>query len=402
MNAGVRPWGSGDYESGQPGISNSGGVMNKVKRRPASGRQTAETREQLKFSQWFLVLALIGLLVLFVLMIKSFIVPIILAGVFASLFFPLYEHLTRWLGGRASLGAFLSCITLLLLLLIPVYLLVNIVAQQAVSLYDSVQPQVQQLLNATSEDWAVVRSHPLVQKLHLDTIDWEKTIQEGIKTIAASAGKIINITSKSTFLGITYLLMTLFTMFYFFRDGVKITRTFFSYLPLSENHKNSLIVRFNSISRATVKGTIILGFIQGILGGVTLWIFGFSSALLWGMVMVFLSILPFLGSWMVLLPAAIFELAMGRIGNGLGIALISILFISNIDNVLRPRLVGRDAGMHDLVIFFSTLGGIGLFGIMGFIVGPVVAALMITLLDIYGIEFKKLINSTPSSRNDGR
>jgi len=375
--------------------------MNKGKRRPASVRSSAEIREQLKFGQWFLVLALIGLLVIFVLMIKSFIVPIVLAGVFASLFFPLFERLTRWLGGRAGMGAFLSCMALLLLLLIPVYLLINIVAQQAVSLYDQVQPQVQQLFNATSEDWAVVRSHPLVHRLHLDAIDWEKTIQDGIKTIAASAGKIINITSKGTFLGITYLLMTLFTMFYFFRDGIKITRTLLSYLPLSDGHKKSLIVRFNSISRATVKGTIILGFIQGILGGLTLWMFGFTSALLWGMVMVFLSILPFLGSWMVLLPAAIFELAMGRIGNGIGIALISILFISNIDNVLRPRLVGRDAGMHDLMIFFSTLGGISFFGIMGFIVGPVVAALMITLLDIYGIEFKKLIDSTTSSLDDG-
>jgi len=376
--------------------------MNKVKRRPAGVRQTAQIREQLKFSQWFLVMTLLGLLILFILMIKSFIVPIILAGVFASLFFPLHERITRWLGGRAGLGAFLSCLLLLLLLLVPVFLLINVVAQQAVSLYDGVQPQLQQLFNATSEDWAVVRSHPLVHKLHLDSVDWEKTIQDGIKTIAASAGKIINITSKGTFLGVTYLLMTLFTMFYFFRDGVKITRTLLSYLPLNEEHKKSLIVRFNSISRATVKGTIILGIIQGVLGGITLWVFGFSTALLWGMMMVFLSILPFLGSWMVLLPAAIFEMAMGRIGNGAGIALISIVFISNIDNVLRPRLVGRDAGMHDLMIFFSTLGGISFFGIMGFIVGPVVAALMITLLDIYGIEFKKLIGSPASPLKNRR
>ncbi|MBN2354911.1 AI-2E family transporter [candidate division KSB1 bacterium] len=350
-----------------------------------------ESRE--KFSQIFLIFALLGLMILFGMMIKMFFVPIILAGVFCSLFFPLYKGILRMMKGRDNLSAFIMVMLLLILLLIPVTLVVNVVAQQAVSLYNSVEPTIKQLFSATSEDWAVLTNHPLISKLHLDTIDWEQTIQEGLKTIASSAGKIINVTSKGTFLLFTYTIITLFTMFYFFRDGERIIGQIMSLLPMDDEYKTNLIDRFVSISRATVKGTLILGLIQGTLGGITLWIFGFNASAMWGMVMVVLSILPMLGSYLVLLPAAAFEIIMGRYLNGLGIALISIIIISNIDNLLRPRLVGRDAGMHDLMVFFSTLGGIYLFGIMGFIVGPVIAALMITLLDIYGIEFNKYIRA---------
>jgi len=150
--------------------------------------------------------------------------------------------------------------------------------------------------------------------------------------------------------------------------------------------------RFVSVSRATVKGTLVIGLVQGTLGGLTLWIFGVSSPILWGLVMVILSIIPLVGGWLVLYPAAVIQLILGNTWEGVGIIIVTAVVISNVDTLLRPRLVGRDAGMHDLLIFFSTIGGISLFGIMGFIIGPVIAVFFLTILDIYSIEFKPMLD----------
>jgi predicted PurR-regulated permease PerM len=199
--------------------------------------------------------------------------------------------------------------------------------------------------------------------------------------------------------------MTLFIMFYFFMDGPALLQRIKYLSPLHEEYENAIVSRFISISRATIKGTLLIGLLQGGLGALTLWICGVDSPVLWGVVMVILSIIPMVGAWMVMHPAAIIQVMTGHIWQGIAIFLITILVISNVDNILRPRLVGQDAGMHDLMIFFSTLGGISLFGAMGFIVGPVVAAFFLTILDIYSTEFKFHLDlaqsGTPSDETAG-
>lgn len=348
--------------------------------------------QAMQFSHYFLLIILIIVMVIFFRMIKFFMVPIIVAGVFCTLFYPLHEKLLIWTKGRNGVSAFLACITLLLGLLIPLALLVNVVINQALDLYDSVVPTLEKLYASPKINPDLLKEYPWFQRLQLDKVDWRATIQEGLKTITGYMGKLINLTSRGTVLVVTNLLITVFTMFYFFKDGTRIVSTLMGYLPLGDEHKALIIKHFNSISRATVKGTIILGCLQGVLGGLTLWAFGFKAVVMWGMVMVVLSLLPVVGAFLVLIPAAIFEFATGSVGNGLGILLISIIVISNVDNLIRPRLVGRDAGMHDLMVFFSSLGGIAFFGIMGFIIGPVLASLLITLLDIYSLEFKRMIS----------
>ncbi|HNW61089.1 MAG TPA: AI-2E family transporter [bacterium] len=346
---------------------------------------------RMDFNQYFLLFSLLAVLVLFFLMIKSFMVPIIVAAVFATLFHSMYLRLVRWTRGRKGIAAILACLILLLVLLIPLYVLFNVIINQASSLYDSIGPAIEEFFTSGTFTPEALTRHPLAVKLKLDQIDWQATIKEGITTISAYAGKAINATSRSTFAFLTNLLMIFFTMFYFFRDGEGIVQQIMAFLPLEEEYKRQIITRFDATSRATIKGSVILGAIQGILGGITLWIFGFNAAVMWGMVMVILSLLPMVGAYLILIPAAIYDIAMGNTGSGIAIIVISVVVISNVDNLLRPRLVGRDVGMHDLMVFFSTLGGIGFFGALGFIIGPVVASLLITLLDIYSAEFKRLI-----------
>jgi len=136
-------------------------------------------------------------------------------------------------------------------------------------------------------------------------------------------------------------------------------------------------------------GTLLVSLIKGILGGLTFWAFGIQGAVLWGVVMVFLSVLPIVGPWLVIYPTALILLFNRQVWQGIALFLIATFVIGLIDNLLEPIVIGRDSGMHELLVFFSMLGGIGLFGVMGFIVGPVVTALFLTLLEIYGKEFNQ-------------
>lgn len=158
--------------------------------------------------------------------------------------------------------------------------------------------------------------------------------------------------------------------------------------PLKNEHERLLAEKFISISRATIKGTLVVGAIQGLLGGLAFWIVGVPSPAIWGLLMILFSIIPLVGSALVWLPAAIILLLMGQVWQGIFLLVVGFGVISLVDNILRPKLVGKDTQMHPLMIFFATLGGISLFGLPGFIIGPIVVSLFLALGEIYSIEFK--------------
>ena len=185
----------------------------------------------------------------------------------------------------------------------------------------------------------------------------------------------------------TSFLIIFFILFYFFRDGDRIVERLKEISPMDETYEQAVIRRFAQISKATVKGTVLVGVTQGFLGALTLWVTGIDTWVLWGVVMAALSIIPMLGPYVVMIPAGIIQLIVGNYVRGLIILVMGTVIIGSVDNLMRPHVVGRGARMHDLIIFFATLGGIGVFGILGFIVGPVIAALFLTILDIFTVEF---------------
>jgi len=351
-----------------------------------------------KFRRNYLLILLLLITVLFFNVIKIFVVTILLAAVFTALFYPLFEKLMEMSRNNRTSSAIACCLVLLLGLLIPIYVLADLVSGEAIELYNTAAPKIQEIIEKGDEGiLGKIKENSLVQKFNLDTINWQDSFQDIAKNTGSIIAKVINKTSRGTFQVITDLFITLFTMFYFFRDGDRLIKRIKYLSPLDDKHEDDLIDRFVSISRATIKGTLVIGIIQGFLGGLTFWIFGIGSPILWGVVMALLSVIPLVGSWLVLYPAAIIQLIVGNIFSGIGIILIAVIIISNVDTVLRPRLVGRDTGMHDLMIFFSTLGGISLFGIMGFIIGPVIAVFFLTILDIYAVEFKTTLDMAQSS-----
>jgi predicted PurR-regulated permease PerM len=342
----------------------------------------------------FFIGLLLATTLLFFRMVEAFFVPVLLAAVFATLFQPLHQAFLRVFRGRRSLASFFCCLVLLLGLILPLYGVANLVAGEAVAFYHGVQAKLAELQQSGTDPLSWLRSLPLVRQLRLDRLDWRAGFQEAAAQAGPLVTALINRTSRGTLQVIVLVFTTLFTMFYFFRDGRAILRRLRFLIPLDRAHKSAIAARFTSVARATVKGTLLIAVVQGALSGLTLWIFGVSSPFLWGVVATLFAIIPLAGSWVVLYPAAVIQMATGHLWQGIGILAVTIVVIVNVDNLLRPRLVGQEAGMHDLMVFFSTLGGIGMFGAAGFIIGPMVAALFLSLLDIYSAEYADDLDGT--------
>ena len=348
-----------------------------------------------KLSRYFFVAVLLGTALVFFRMVRIFFVPVLLAAVFATLFYPLYEGFLRLFRGKKTLASFFCCFVLLLGLIGPLYLVADLVAREAIDFYRTFHERIGAFFQAgATGPLGRLRNLPLVRQLGLDRIDLQSALQNVASSAGPFAAALIKRTSQGTIQVVILLFTTLFTMFYFFRDGKVLLRRIRSLIPLDREHKNAIVARFSSVARATVKGTLLIALVQGTLSGITLWIFGVGSPFLWGVVATLAAIIPMVGAWLVLYPAAFIQIATGHLWQGIGILLVTVIVIVNVDNVMRPRLVGQETGMHDLMVFFSTLGGIAMFGPMGFIVGPMIAALFLSLLDIYSAEFRENLDGT--------
>jgi len=350
-----------------------------------------------KMARYFLLGALAITAVFFLNMVKIFILPVFLAVIVTGLFYPLYRGILKHAGNRRAISAFLCCFLIILGFLIPLYIIGDLVAREAMEIYETAETDVRRFIRAFESgesQWLnALRESRFVTMFRLDQVNWQATIEDIIKNSASMLGSVINIATRETFMLFIHIFILLFAMYYFFKDGEGIIQRVKYLTPLDERYEDEFIKKFAEMSRATIKGVLVIAIIKGVLGGVTFWIFGITGPILWGVVMVILSIIPLVGVWLVMVPAGIVMIIMGDVWQGITVILIGVVFIGNIDNVLNPILVGRDTGMHELLIFLSTIGGLSVFGIMGFIVGPMIASMLVTLLHVYGIEFKDQLES---------
>jgi len=354
--------------------------------RPLRGAESAGTR---RFSRNALLVFIIATGLLCFPIIRLFVVPLVVAATFTALFFPLYHLLLRLFRGRKSLSSLICCIAIFIGLMIPMYVMVHIVTVQAIDFYRAIEPILRSLVKGDGGVLGSSRWFGVFQWLQLQQIDWQKIIQEALRSFGKIGALIINRTSAGFIALFFNLFITLFTMFFFFIDGDALVRRIRYLSPLKTKYEDLIINRFLLISRASIRGVLVIGLIQSSLAAITLLIFGVKSWLLWGFVMIIVSVIPMMGPYLIMVPAAIIQLLLGNIWQGIGILLTQFIVISNIDNFIRPRLVAQGAHMHPLLIFFSTLGGLSLFGVMGFIVGPAIASFFMAILDIYSMEFRE-------------
>jgi predicted PurR-regulated permease PerM len=349
-----------------------------------------------RFRKGFLLALVVAITATFVFVIKGFLMTIFVAAIFSGLAHPLYARLQKTFGGREALASAVTLLIIVLLLGAPLVLIVSIVTNEAVRMSENVTPFVRQLIN-----------EPTSINTYLDRlpgIPWLAPYREMLVTkageAAGSLGTIVvsslTSTTRGTLALIVDFFMMLYAMFFFLINGRRYLDSMLRYLPLRESEQNQMLQRFVSVTRATIKGTLLIGMVQGTLGGAIFAILGISGAVLWGLLMIVLSLLPVIGGALVWVPAAIVLAIQGAWSKALVLVAFCSLVIGSIDNVLRPRLVGHDTEMSDLLVLFSTLGGIAAFGAIGFIVGPIIAALFVTIWEIFGTAYRDDLDVEPT------
>ena len=344
-----------------------------------------------------LLLLLLFISALFLTMIRQFLMAIFLAGIFSALATPLYRWLRKKFGGRRVLASLVTLLLIIFVVLLPLSGLLGIVTAQAIKVGESVAPWVQKQL-----------STPMAFTDLLQKIPFYEQIEPYREPIFKKAGELVGhissllINSLRSFMGgtVNFLFMFfiwLYTMFFFLIDGKSLLNKIMYYLPLDDQEEQLMLARFTEVTRATLKGTAVIGILQGGLAGIAFAVVGIQASAFWGTVMAVLSIIPGIGTALVWVPAAIILAAGGHYIKAAGLTIFCGLVVGSIDNLLRPRLVGKDTQMHELMILFGTLGGIVMFGIVGIIIGPIIAALFVTIWEIYGEVFSQYLPKVRSA-----
>ena len=342
-------------------------------------------------NKWVLLLLVFFISALFLSMIRQFLMAIFLAGIFSALSFPLFLRLTKWFRGRKNLASIATIIVLIFVIIIPLAGLLGIVTNQAIKVGEAVRPWVEKQLSQPDAISSALKSLPYFEKIEPYRNTILKKAGEMIGTVSSFLINRLSSMTRGTVKFLFMLFVMLYTTFFFLIDGDKLIKKILYYLPLEDHDERRMLDRFTSVTRATLKGTAVIGIIQGVLAGMAFAVVGIPSAVFWGTIMTVLSIIPGIGSALVWVLAAIILAATGHLAKGIGLALFCAIVIGSLDNLLRPILVGKDTQMHELMIFFGTLGGIIMFGVVGFIIGPIIAALFVTVWDIYGDAFKDIL-----------
>ncbi len=322
-----------------------------------------------------------------------------IAAILSGLSYPLQRSLVKLFRGKRGTAAALTVLTVMIILFGPVSALLTLVAHQAMGLSEHAIPWLQ----ANVDGNGIGRLRALVTSAVpwlADTIPSTEDLVTSLGTAAQSAGvylmgKITAITAGTAGFFLSLFVM-FYAMFFFLRDGRTIMERVLYYIPMQDDERDAMVERFMSITKATVKGTVVIGLIQGTLGGIAFYFAGINGAAFWGAVMVVVSVLPGIGPALVWAPVVV---TLYLSGESLTATLLLVWcagVVGTIDNVLRPRLVGRDARMPDLLILVGTIGGLYLFGLIGFALGPIICGLFLTALDFYADAYRHVLSPVNS------
>lgn len=339
--------------------------------------------ERIRAIFFFAILTILSIAMLYIF--RPFVYPIFWAAVTAAIFYPMYQKLSK-ATKRPKTGALMSVFVVILIIFIPLSILFALVVNESSTLYGKVSHSGIFTSPAHVSTW--LEHTPIAPYLAKIRTDWANYASMATQKISQFIFSSLKSITQNI---VTFVIMSgimLYTLYYFFKDGQRMLQRLGHLSPLSDEYENLLYHRFIGTVRSTLKSTIIIGGIQGALGGILFWITGIEGALVWGIIMIILAILPAVGTPMVLIPASIIMFAFGNIWQSI-VLLCGMIVISLIDNLIRPGLVGRDTQMHPLIIFFATLGGLILFGVSGFVIGPVVASLYLSVITIYDHYYNK-------------
>jgi predicted PurR-regulated permease PerM len=336
---------------------------------------------------FFAILAGISGLVFF--LIKPFVIPFVMAVILASLFGPVYRWFLRVTKGSKIISSSLTCLSIALIILIPLMMVSALVvneAQNTLAYFSKDTAPGKTLVDGIRN---ALTSLPLINHFAINNLVTEESIVNVAKSISQNAIIIF----QGAYQGVAHFMFVVFAMFfslfYLFMEGDELMKRIMTLTPLKDNYEKMLVEKFNTISKATLRGTSLIAIMQGVMGGILFWTTGVASPVFFGILMMLTSVIPSVGSALIWLPVGMFMIMLGKVNMGITILLIGGLVIGSVDNFIKPKLVGKGTQIHPLLVLFSTLGGISLFGIVGFIVGPIIISLFIALWEIYALEFKQ-------------
>jgi predicted PurR-regulated permease PerM len=332
---------------------------------------------------WFVL----GVSLAFVWILRPYAGAILWGTVLAIVFAPLNRHLRDRLRQRRAIAAALTLLVIVVLVLFPVALIVQSLIREGTTVYDRIQSGELDVgawfrqIYAALPAWAV----DLLDRLGLTDLDALQARLSGFLAAGAQliASKALAI-GQNTFQFVVALFVMLYLLFFLLRDGDTLSRRIREATPLQPERQRSLAARFTTVIRATIKGNVVVALVQGALGWLIFLILGVGAPVLLGVLIALLSLLPAVGAPAVWLPVAIYLFAIGQVWQATVLALFGAFVIGSADNILRPILVGKDTKLPDYLVLISTLGGLAVFGANGFVIGPVIAALFVTVWEIFG------------------
>lgn len=321
-------------------------------------------------SKYFFVACFIGMILLAFLIVKPFLVAVLASIILTYVFYPIYRRVNKVIKNK-NLCASLISLLVILMIIGPTLFAANAIINESVNFYHNVNDiEIEEISHAFSRYFG--------ENIDLNFYFKEIVNNVSIAIMTGTSDFLLSIPQK-----LIVAFVVFFIMFYLFKDGDKLVAKVKRELPLKESHKASIAKKFNNMIYAMVYGLIVTAVIQGTIGAIGLWVFKVPSPILLGIVMIILAILPFVGAWLVWFPAAILQILRGDSFNGIGLLLYGFFIVSTIDNIIRPRLIGRRANIHPVLILLGVLGGIEMFGLIGIILGPLILAIFTVFLDIY-------------------
>jgi len=333
-----------------------------------------------------LMLLLVLVTIAFIWIMLPFYGAVFWAVILGIIFAPLQRRFLARFGWKRNAVSLCTLLVCLLIAILPVIIISMLMVQEGAALYKNVESgqldipkylaEFKALLPTSIQHWlnrlGVGDFNGLQDKI-------SKAAMQGSQYLATQAFSF----GQGTFDFVVSFFIMLYLLFFFLRDGPELVRRIRTAVPLAEPQKRRLQLKFTRVVRATVKGNIVVAVTQGALGGLIFWILDIPSALLWAVAMAFLSLLPAVGAGIVWAPVAVYFLASGMVWQGVVLGLFGVFVIGLVDNVLRPILVGKDTRMPDYLILISTLGGMAVFGLNGFVIGPMIAALFMSTWGLF-------------------
>ncbi|MDG3087179.1 AI-2E family transporter [Vibrio hannami] len=352
-------------------------------------------------SHWVLIIALLAAAYACYLLVQPYVNSIVMAFIISMLMFPIHERIQSKMPTHKNFASFLSCLVLTFIIVIPLLTVFGAIVQQGSVASQGVfhwvtNGGIQQLFDLP---WVVKIVSLANEYLPFDEIN-PQDIAQKIGQFATSFGtNLVAISAKILGDATNFLMdffLMLFVLFFLLRDNEKIIKALRHILPLSRSQEDKLLSEVEKVSKSAVLGSFLTAIAQGLAGGIGMWIVGFPG-LFWGTMFGFASFIPVVGTALIWIPTTLYLIIIGDINWAIFLAVWSAVVVGSIDNVLRPLLMQGSAGMNTLMIFFSLLGGIQLFGLIGLIYGPLIFAVTIVLFNIYEEEFHNFLHDQDNS-----